>query len=43
MVDLEKIFIENDDIKLEAEFFPSNSNEKNAVLICHPHPQFLKV
>ena len=41
MVDTEKIFIANEDIKLEAEYFQSNSNKKSAVLICHPHPQFL--
>jgi alpha/beta superfamily hydrolase len=41
MVETEKLFIINDEIKLEAEYFLSQSNIKNpAVLICHPHPQY---
>ncbi|MFX0187468.1 MAG: alpha/beta hydrolase [Candidatus Hodarchaeota archaeon] len=40
MVETEKFFIENNGIKLEAEYFQSNSDKTSAVLICHPHPQF---
>jgi len=41
MVELEIIFISNNEIKLEAEYFQSKSNkEEPLVLICHPHPQF---
>ncbi|MFX0041548.1 MAG: alpha/beta hydrolase [Candidatus Hodarchaeota archaeon] len=41
MVEIEKIFILNNEIKLEAEYFQSKSNkDKPVVLICHPHPQF---
>ncbi|MFX0081370.1 MAG: alpha/beta hydrolase [Candidatus Hodarchaeota archaeon] len=41
MVATEKLFIPNGEIKLEAEFFQSNSSKlKPIVLICHPHPQF---
>ncbi|MFW9821490.1 MAG: alpha/beta hydrolase [Candidatus Thorarchaeota archaeon] len=41
MVTTERIFIKNNDIKLEAELFQSTSNkEKPLVLICHPHPQY---
>ena len=41
MVDIERLFIQNNDVKLEAEYFQSISDKKSAVLICHPHPQFL--
>ena len=41
MVGLEKFFIKNEDIKLEAEFYQSISEKSSTVLICHPHPQFL--
>jgi alpha/beta superfamily hydrolase len=41
MEETEKLFIINDEIKLEAEYFLSPSNIKNpAVLVCHPHPQY---
>lgn len=41
MVPIEKIFILNNEIKLEAEFFQSKSGkEKPITLICHPHPQY---
>ncbi|MFX1322073.1 MAG: alpha/beta hydrolase [Promethearchaeota archaeon] len=41
MVEIEKRFISNNEIKLEAEYFQSKLNkDKSVVLICHPHPQF---
>jgi alpha/beta superfamily hydrolase len=41
MVEIEKIFISKNEIKLEGEYFQSKSNkDKPIVLICHPHPQF---
>jgi len=41
MVDLEKIFIPNNKIELEAEYFQSKLNKNlPLVLICHPHPQY---
>lgn len=41
MVELEKMFISNNEIKLEAEYFQSKSDKvKPVVLIFHPHPQF---
>ena len=41
MVEKEKLFIKNNEIKLEAEYFVSKQNMKNpVVLICHPHPQY---
>jgi alpha/beta superfamily hydrolase len=41
MVPSEKIFILNNEIKLEAEFFQSKSGKERPVtLICHPHPQY---
>ena len=41
MPDIQHLFIPNNEIKLEAEFFPSKNNiNKSCVLICHPHPQF---
>ena len=40
MVDIEKLFIPNGDIQLEAEYFQSESNKNSAVIITHPHPQF---
>ncbi len=43
MVEIEKFFIKNNDIKLEAEFFHSHSDRISAVLVFHPHPQFLGV
>lgn len=40
MVEIESFFIDNEEIKLEAEFFQSSSDQTSAVLVCHPHPQF---
>lgn len=41
MVEVEKIFISNNKIKLEAEYFQSKlDKDKPIVLIFHPHPQF---
>jgi alpha/beta superfamily hydrolase len=41
MVGIESLFIENNEVKLEAEFFQPNNFIKNpAVLVCHPHPQY---
>jgi alpha/beta superfamily hydrolase len=41
MVEINHIFINNNEIKLEAELFQSNTNPLNLViLICHPHPQY---
>ncbi len=41
MVEKEKLFIKNNEIKLEAEYFISKTNINNPiVLICHPHPQY---
>lgn len=40
----EKIFINNNEIRLEAELFlPSSENLLIATLVCHPHPQFLGI
>ena len=39
MIDMEKLFIDNEDIKLEAEFYESKTDKKAAIVICHPHPQ----
>ncbi|GAH43545.1 unnamed protein product [marine sediment metagenome] len=38
---IDKIFIETNEISLEAEFF--QLKKLNVVLICHPHPQFFWV
>ncbi|MFX0028978.1 MAG: alpha/beta hydrolase [Candidatus Hermodarchaeota archaeon] len=41
MVATEKIFIQNNENKLEAEIFQSNvGKNKPITLICHPHPQY---
>ncbi len=41
MVEKELLSIGNDEIKLEAEYFQSNKNKENSVvLICHPHPEY---
>lgn len=41
MVQTEKItIITKDNIKLEAEYYPSPLNTNTAVILCHPHPQF---
>ena len=39
-----KIIIETNENRLEAEFFQLNTNiSQSVVLICHPHPQFFWV
>ncbi|MBD3197044.1 MAG: hypothetical protein GF317_18465 [Candidatus Lokiarchaeota archaeon] len=40
MVKLQKIYIENDEIKLQAEFYKSPKYDKKAVLLTHPHPMY---
>lgn len=41
MVEKELIFIRNNEIELEAEYFQSKDNQKHpVVIICHPHPQY---
>ena len=41
MVGKEFLFITNNEIELEAEYFQSKKNPKSPlVLICHPHPQY---
>jgi alpha/beta superfamily hydrolase len=40
----EKIYVYNNDIKLESELFQSSiENLPIATLICHPHPQFFGI
>lgn len=40
----EKIFINNNDIRLETELFQSRiENLPAAALVCHPHPQFFGI
>ena len=39
MVETEKLFVKNEEIKLEAEYCQSTSNITSAVLITHPHPR----
>ncbi|MFX0076258.1 MAG: alpha/beta hydrolase [Candidatus Hermodarchaeota archaeon] len=41
MVGNELLFIRNNEIELEAEYFNSKNKAENpVVLICHPHPQY---
>ena len=41
MVGNELLFISNNEIQLEAEYFHlKNYSERPVVLICHPHPQY---
>ena len=41
MVGNELLFIRNNEIELEVEYFKSKNNAENpVVLICHPHPQY---
>jgi alpha/beta superfamily hydrolase len=41
MVELDHLFIDNTDVKLEAELYQSTSKTKNLfVVLCHPHPQY---
>jgi alpha/beta superfamily hydrolase len=37
---MENFFISNKDIRLEAEYFQSTSENKSVILVFHPHPQF---
>ena len=39
MVEKELLFIKNNEIELESEYFRSKSKLNPVVLICHPHPQ----
>jgi len=40
----EKIFINNNDVRIETELFLSRVEElPNIALICHPHPQFFGI
>ncbi|MHA2288922.1 MAG: hypothetical protein ACXABG_09045 [Promethearchaeota archaeon] len=40
----EKIFVSNNDIRLETELFLSEEESSPfAALVCHPHPQFLGI
>ncbi len=41
MVKIDKLFVKNNEIKLEAECYQSSSRaNKPPILLCHPHPQF---
>ncbi|MGV9205561.1 MAG: alpha/beta hydrolase, partial [Promethearchaeia archaeon] len=40
MVAAQSLYINANGLKLEAEMFESNANKENAVIICHPHPQY---
>jgi len=41
MSEIEKFFVKNKEISLEAEYFQSSSSDEfPSFLICHPHPQF---
>ncbi len=41
MHSVEKLFILNNEVKLEAEVFQIENETPNCVaLMCHPHPQF---
>ncbi|MCP4763507.1 MAG: alpha/beta fold hydrolase [archaeon] len=37
---MEKFFVSNDGVELEAEYYQSSSDEESAIITCHPHPQF---
>jgi hypothetical protein len=44
MRSVEKLFILNNEVKLEAEVFQIKKNTSSFVtLMCHPHPQFFRV
>ena len=44
MHSVEKLFIFNNEVKLEAEVFQIENETPSCVaLMCHPHPQFLWV
>lgn len=43
MHSVEKLFILNNEIKLEAEVFQIKKEIPSCVLMCHPHPQFFRV
>lgn len=41
---IDKILINNNDNKLEAELFLSNTDNLHfVIIICHPHPQFFGI
>ncbi|TFF84385.1 MAG: alpha/beta fold hydrolase [Promethearchaeota archaeon] len=41
MEDIQQLLIPNNDVQLEAEYFPAkNGTIRPCTLICHPHPQF---
>ncbi|TFG08809.1 MAG: alpha/beta fold hydrolase [Promethearchaeota archaeon] len=40
MVDIESIFIKNEEINLECEFYESDSYKQNSVIVVHPHPAY---
>jgi len=41
MPDIQQLLIPNNDVSLEAEYFPpKNGTIRTSALICHPHPQF---
>ena len=43
MHSVEKLFILNNEVKLEAEVFQIEKKSPSCVtLMCHPHPQFLR-
>ena len=44
MYNVEKLFILNNEVKLEAEVFKIKRETSSCVtLMCHPHPQFFRV
>ena len=43
MGNTENIFVQNNDVQLEAEYFESRLDSSSAIIICHPHPQFLGI
>ncbi len=44
MHSVEKLFILNNEVKLEAEVFQTEKETPSCVaLMCHPHPQFFRV
>jgi alpha/beta superfamily hydrolase len=43
MVVIETLFIKNNEIKLEGQYYQSKlKKEAPVILICHPHPHFLE-
>ncbi len=44
MHSVEKLFILNNEVKLEAEVFQIEKETHSCIaLMCHPHPQFFRV